>query len=90
MINWEVILWTCVTIGVLVGIFGIILTDAVYLRGIFTVDDDKVGAEVVLHFSEIRAQIGNACLPDDISDCKYFHRYTAFLSHLPAALETII
>ena len=26
MINWEVILWTCITVGVLVGIFGIILT----------------------------------------------------------------
>lgn len=26
MINWEVILWTCVTVGVLVGVFGIILT----------------------------------------------------------------
>lgn len=26
MINWEVILWTCVTIGVLVGTFGLILT----------------------------------------------------------------
>ena len=26
MINWEVILWTCVTVGVLVGIFGIVLT----------------------------------------------------------------
>ena len=26
MINWEVILWTCVTIGVIVGIFAIILT----------------------------------------------------------------
>ena len=26
MINWEVILWTCVTVGVLVGIFGIIVT----------------------------------------------------------------
>lgn len=26
MINWEVILWTCVTIGVLVGIFAIILS----------------------------------------------------------------
>ena len=26
MINWEVILWTCVTVGVLVGIFGVILT----------------------------------------------------------------
>ncbi len=26
MINWEVILWTCITIGVLVGIFGLILT----------------------------------------------------------------
>ena len=26
MINWEVIVWTCVTVGVLVGIFGIILT----------------------------------------------------------------
>lgn len=26
MINWEVILWTCVTVGVLVGIFGLILT----------------------------------------------------------------
>ena len=25
-INWEVILWTCVTVGVLVGIFGLILT----------------------------------------------------------------
>ncbi len=25
MINWEVILWTCVTIAVLLGIFGIIL-----------------------------------------------------------------
>ena len=25
MINWEVILWTCVTVGVLIGIFGIIL-----------------------------------------------------------------
>ena len=26
MINWEVILWTCVTVGVLFGVFGIILT----------------------------------------------------------------
>lgn len=26
MINWEVILWTCVTVGVLVGVFGLILT----------------------------------------------------------------
>lgn len=26
MINWEVILWTCVTIGVLVGAFGLVLT----------------------------------------------------------------
>lgn len=26
MINWEVILWTCVTVGVLVGIFSIILS----------------------------------------------------------------
>ena len=26
MINWEVILWTCVTVGILVGIFGIVLT----------------------------------------------------------------
>ena len=26
MINWEVILWTCVTVGVLVGTFGIILS----------------------------------------------------------------
>lgn len=26
MINWEVILWTCVTIGVLVGLFGLVLT----------------------------------------------------------------
>ena len=26
MINWEVILWTCITVGVLVGIFGTILT----------------------------------------------------------------
>ena len=26
MINWEVILWTCVTIGVLLGAFGLILT----------------------------------------------------------------
>ena len=26
MINLEVILWTCVTVGVLVGIFGIVLT----------------------------------------------------------------
>lgn len=25
-INWEVILWTCITVGVLVGIFGLILT----------------------------------------------------------------
>ena len=25
MINWEVILWTCITIGVMVGIFAIIL-----------------------------------------------------------------
>ena len=24
--NWEVIIWTCVTVGVLVGIFGIIVT----------------------------------------------------------------
>ena len=24
--NWEVIIWTCVTVGVLIGIFGIILT----------------------------------------------------------------
>lgn len=26
MINWEVILWTCVTVGVLIGIFATILT----------------------------------------------------------------
>lgn len=26
MINWEVILWTCITVGVLIGIFGTILT----------------------------------------------------------------
>jgi preprotein translocase subunit YajC len=26
MINWEVVLWTCITIGVLVGIFGLILS----------------------------------------------------------------
>jgi len=26
MINWEVILWTCVTVGVLVGAFGLILS----------------------------------------------------------------
>ena len=26
MINWEVILWTCVTIAVLMGIFGLILS----------------------------------------------------------------
>ncbi|MBR4289943.1 MAG: preprotein translocase subunit YajC [Oscillospiraceae bacterium] len=26
MINWEVILWTCITISVLVGIFALILT----------------------------------------------------------------
>ena len=26
MINWEVILWTCITVSVLVGIFGLILT----------------------------------------------------------------
>ena len=26
MINWEVILWTCVTVGVLIGVFGVILT----------------------------------------------------------------
>ena len=26
MINWEVILWTCVTIAVLMGIFGMILS----------------------------------------------------------------
>ena len=26
MINWEVILWTCVTVGVLLGIFGFALT----------------------------------------------------------------
>ena len=26
MINWEVILWTCVTVGILVGVFGVILT----------------------------------------------------------------
>ncbi len=25
-INWEVILWTCVTVGVLVGVFGLILS----------------------------------------------------------------
>ncbi len=25
MINWEVILWTCITVGVLVGIFATIL-----------------------------------------------------------------
>ena len=25
MINWEVILWTCVTVGVLVGVFATIL-----------------------------------------------------------------
>ena len=25
-INWEVILWTCVTIAILMGIFGMILT----------------------------------------------------------------
>lgn len=26
MINWEVILWTCVTVGVLIGVFAIILS----------------------------------------------------------------
>ena len=26
MINWEVILWTCITLGVLMGIFGLILS----------------------------------------------------------------
>lgn len=26
MINWEVVLWTCITIGVLVGVFGLILS----------------------------------------------------------------
>ena len=26
MINWEVILWTCITIAVLMGIIGLILT----------------------------------------------------------------
>lgn len=26
MINWEVVLWTCITIGVLVGIVALILT----------------------------------------------------------------
>lgn len=26
MINWEVVLWTCITIAVLMGIFGLILT----------------------------------------------------------------
>ena len=26
MINWEVILWTCITIAVLMGIIGVILT----------------------------------------------------------------
>ena len=26
MINWEVVLWTCITLGVLMGIIGLILT----------------------------------------------------------------
>ena len=26
MINWEVILWTCVTIAVLMGVFGLLLS----------------------------------------------------------------
>ena len=26
MINWEVILWTCITVGVLIGTFAIILS----------------------------------------------------------------
>ena len=26
MINWEVVLWTCITIAVLMGIFGMILS----------------------------------------------------------------
>lgn len=26
MINWEVILWTCITIAVLMGVFGLILS----------------------------------------------------------------
>ena len=26
MINWEVVIWTCVTVGVLIGIFAVILT----------------------------------------------------------------
>ena len=26
MINWEVVLWTCVTVGVLIGAFGLIMT----------------------------------------------------------------
>ena len=26
MINWEVVLWTCVTIAVLMGVFGLILS----------------------------------------------------------------
>ena len=25
MINWEVILWTCITLGVLMGVFGLVL-----------------------------------------------------------------
>jgi len=25
-INWEVILWTCITLGVLMGVFGLVLT----------------------------------------------------------------
>lgn len=26
MINWEVVLWTCITIAVLMGIFGLVLS----------------------------------------------------------------
>ena len=26
MINWEVVLWTCITIAVLMGVFGLILS----------------------------------------------------------------
>jgi preprotein translocase subunit YajC len=26
MINWEVIIWTCITVAVLIGVFGLILT----------------------------------------------------------------
>jgi hypothetical protein len=54
------------------NIGGVALTYSVYFRGIFAIDDDKICIKMILDSSEIRAQISNTGMPDDVSDCKNF------------------